>query len=62
MGFIWVPAHMDVEGNEGGRSRGKKVSSTGEEKNRDGFSTWTTFSPINKASRVESVNVEKEKM
>lgn len=61
MGFIWVPAHMDVEGNEGGRSRGKRsVQLVG--KNRDEFSTWTTFSPINKASRVESVNVEKEKM
>lgn len=52
---------MDVEGNEGGRSRGKKVCSTGGG-GRDGFSTWTTSSPINKASRVESVNVEKEKM
>lgn len=57
VGFICGPVHMDVEGNEGGRSRGKKKSAQLGEKNRDGSS-----SPTNKASLVESVNVEKEKM
>lgn len=57
VGFICGPAHMDVEGNEGGRSRGKKGLLNLGEKTGDGSS-----SPINKASLMESVNVEKEKM
>lgn len=44
VGFIWVPAPMDVEGNEGGRSRGKKVCSTGGKNQRWIFNLDHLFS------------------
>lgn len=44
VGFTWVPAHMDVESNEGSRSRGKKVCSTGGGKQRWIFNLDHLFS------------------